>query len=153
MSSHGKCASVWMFCASCSSVPQLTSGGRMPMPRNVSAVSARIMPGTASVETTMMWPETAGIRCWKMIRASLGAGQLGGQHELLFAQREHLAAQLARQPGPADQRQHDADREIHLQRRPVRRKRRRQRHPQRNGRKRAHDLDQRAASRCRSQPP
>src|SRR6266571_4935578 len=47
MSSHGKCANVWMFCASCSNVPQLTNGGRMPIPRNVSAVSARIMPGTA----------------------------------------------------------------------------------------------------------
>src|SRR6266496_4087845 len=70
MSSHGKCANVWMFCASCSNVPQLTNGGRMPIPRKVSAVSARIMPGTASVETTMMWPETAGIRCWKTMRAS-----------------------------------------------------------------------------------
>src|SRR4051812_4569463 len=37
ISNQGKCASVWTFCASCNSVPQLTSGGRMPIPRNVSA--------------------------------------------------------------------------------------------------------------------
>ncbi len=31
--------------ASCSSTPQLVSGGRRPRPSQLSAVSARIMPG------------------------------------------------------------------------------------------------------------
>ncbi len=32
-SSHGEMASAWMFCASCSSTPQLIAGGRRPSPR------------------------------------------------------------------------------------------------------------------------
>ena len=54
MSSHGACATVWMFCASCRSTPQLIAGGRMPSPRKLSEVSLMIMTGMASVLDAMM---------------------------------------------------------------------------------------------------
>ena len=42
-----------MFCASLSSTPQLTTGGRSPRPRKLSEVSARIIDGTLSARTAM----------------------------------------------------------------------------------------------------
>ena len=67
-SSHGKLATVWMLIASCRSTPQLTTGGRRPMPRNESEVSPRIMVGTEMVRATMTWLVTHGSRCRKRIR-------------------------------------------------------------------------------------
>src|SRR5690606_9239461 len=53
VSIQGCTAMLRTFCASCISVPQLTAGGRMPRPRKLRAVSARIMPGIASVRWTI----------------------------------------------------------------------------------------------------
>ena len=47
--SHGYRAIAWMFCASCSSTPQLIAGGRSPSPRNESEVSLMMIAGIASV--------------------------------------------------------------------------------------------------------
>ena len=54
ISSHGEITSAWMFCASCSSTPQLIAGGRRPRPRNDSDVSLMMMAGIASVVAAMM---------------------------------------------------------------------------------------------------
>ena len=55
MSSQGERTSAWMFCASCSSTPQLIAGGRSPSPRNESDVSLMMIAGIASVVAAMMW--------------------------------------------------------------------------------------------------
>ena len=57
-----------MFCASLSSTPQLIAGERRPIPRKLSAVSPRIMPGIASVAEAMMWLRKDGIRWRNMTR-------------------------------------------------------------------------------------
>jgi hypothetical protein len=46
-------------------------GGCSPKPRKLNAVSARIMEGIASVETTIIWPIHAGMRCLKIMRELL----------------------------------------------------------------------------------
>ena len=60
ISSQGASASVWIFCASCSSTPQLIAGGRMPRPRNDSDVSLMIITGMASELVAMMWLRNVG---------------------------------------------------------------------------------------------
>jgi hypothetical protein len=60
-----------MFCASCSSTPQLTTGGFRPTPRKESEVSATIIVGTARVTMARIWLVSDG-RIWRKIsRASL----------------------------------------------------------------------------------
>ena len=134
-------ASAWMFCASCSSTPQLIAGGRSPRPRKESDVSLMIMAGSASVVAAMMWQRNDGTMWRKMIRIRLQPGQLGGHDEVLLAQRQEPAAHDAGQLGPADQRDDDRDGEVDLDHRPVVRQRGGQPHPQRDGRDRAEDLD------------
>src|SRR5207244_748397 len=70
-SSHGASASVWMFCASWSSTPHEMAGGRMPRPRNDSAVSLMIRTGMASVLVAMMWLRKFGTMWRPMMRARL----------------------------------------------------------------------------------
>ena len=70
-SSQGAVASVRMFCASCSSVPQETMGAWRPSPRKLSAVSARIMPGMARVAAAMMWLVKLGTMWRVTMRQSL----------------------------------------------------------------------------------
>ena len=53
MMSHGYSVTERMFCACCRSTPQLTAGGRIPMPRKLSAVSPSIICGMASVMLTI----------------------------------------------------------------------------------------------------
>ena len=60
-----------MFCASCSSTPHEMAGGRMPRPRNDSAVSLMIMAGMASVLVAMMWLRKFGTMWRTMIRVRL----------------------------------------------------------------------------------
>ncbi len=75
------------------------------------------------------------------MRRSSAPASSRGQDELLFAQRQHLAAQLARQPCPADQREDDRDGEIDAFWGPVLRQGCAQRHPQRDSREGANHLD------------
>ena len=77
-----------MFCASCSSTPQLTTGGRSPRPRKLSAVSARIIAGIASVTEAMMWLMNDGTMCATMMRSSLAAVEPRRGDEILVAQRQ-----------------------------------------------------------------
>src|SRR5262245_45336489 len=69
--SQGASATVWMFCASWSSTPQLIAGGRMPRPRNESDVSLTIMAGIARVLVAMMCDRNVGTMCRTMMRAWL----------------------------------------------------------------------------------
>ena len=57
-----------MFCACCSSTPQLIAGARSPTPRKLSAVSPRIMLGIASVSEAIKWLSTPGTRYWNSSR-------------------------------------------------------------------------------------
>ena len=57
-----------MFCASCSSTPQLIAGGRRPRPRKLSDVSLMMIAGIASVVAAMMWLMNEGTMWRKMIR-------------------------------------------------------------------------------------
>ncbi len=68
MRSQGASASVWMFCASWRSTPQLIAGGRMPSPRKLSEVSLMIIAGMASVLVAMMWLRNVGTMWRRMIR-------------------------------------------------------------------------------------
>src|SRR5438445_2612578 len=58
--SQGARATVWMFCASWRSTPQLIAGGRIPRPRNDSDVSLMIIAGIASVLVAMMCERKVG---------------------------------------------------------------------------------------------
>ena len=66
MNSHGMATTESTLWASCSRTPQLIAGARSPMPRKLSAVSARIMLGTASVAAAMMWLMNDG-SMWRKI--------------------------------------------------------------------------------------
>ena len=68
--------------------------------------------------------------------------QLRRHHEVLLAQRQELAAHLARQARPAYQRQDHGDEEVNPRDRPVERNGHRQGHPQRQARDRGENLDQ-----------
>ena len=70
------------------------------------------------------------------------ARQLGGDDEILLAQRQEAAAHLAPERGPADQRQDHGDREIGLLDRPGARQGRGEREPDRDRRDRLQQLDQ-----------
>src|SRR5699024_792463 len=65
---QGAPAIEWMFCASWSRTPQLTTGACSPRPRKDSDVSARIMNGTAKVREAMMWLVKEGNICRPMMR-------------------------------------------------------------------------------------
>ena len=54
------------FCACCSITPQLTTGARNPMPMKLSAVSPRIMPGTARVTLVIRKLVKPGSR-WRLM--------------------------------------------------------------------------------------
>src|SRR5262245_7646240 len=69
--SHGASATVWMFCASWSSTPQLIAGGRMPRPRKESDVSLMIIAGIARVLVAMMCERNVGTMCRTMMRPRL----------------------------------------------------------------------------------
>ena len=94
-----------MFCASCSSTPQLTTGGRRPRPRKLSAVSARIIAGIASVTEAMMWLVKRRHHVPRMMRISLVPSSRAAMTKSSLRQRQEPAADLARQRGPADQRE------------------------------------------------
>ena len=68
MTSQGEMANACTFCASCSSTPQLTAGGRRPRPRKLSDVSLMIMAGMARVVAAMMWLRNDGTMWRKMMR-------------------------------------------------------------------------------------
>ena len=67
--SQGAMASAWMFCASCSSTPQLIAGGRKPRPRKESVVSLMIIAGKARLTAAMMCDRKEGTMWRKMIRS------------------------------------------------------------------------------------
>src|SRR4026209_2299758 len=114
--SQGESATVWMFVACWSMTPRDTAGGRRPRPRNESEVSLMIIAGSASVVAAMMWLMKSGTMCTKMKRCALARG-------------------------PADERQDERDREIHLEHGPIARHGRGESHPQRDRRHRGDDLD------------
>ena len=64
--SQGASATVWMFCASWRSTPQLIAGGRMPRPRKDRDVSLMIITGIASVLVAMMCDRNVGTM-WRMM--------------------------------------------------------------------------------------
>ena len=132
----------WMFCASCSSTPQLIAGGRRPRPRKLRDVSSMIITGMASVIAAMMWLQERGQHVAKDDPHPAAAGKVGGQHEILLAQRQEAAAHLAAERGPADQRQDHGDREEDLDRRPVAGQGGGQGEPDRDRRDRLQKLDQ-----------
>ena len=75
----------------------------MPSPRKLSEVSLMIITGIASVLAAMMWLVNAGTMCRSDDAQAAAPGQLRGQDEILFAQRQEAAAHLARQRRPADE--------------------------------------------------
>ena len=103
-----------MFCASCSSTPQLIAGGRRPRPRKLSVVSLMIMAGSARLTAAMMWLEERRHHVAEDDPHLAGAGEFGRGDEVLLAQREESSAHHARELGPADQRDDHRDGEIDL---------------------------------------
>src|SRR5690625_1159595 len=67
-SSHGAFATTLTLCASCSSAPRDTAGACRPRPKKDSAVSDKIIVGTARDTVAMMWEAKEGSMCREMIR-------------------------------------------------------------------------------------
>ena len=82
------------------------------MPRNVSPTSAPAAPPSDSVSATISRLLTFGSRCQKMMRARRGAGRPRRDDVLRLAQREHLRADDARDPHPAEDRERAEDQEV-----------------------------------------
>ena len=129
VSSQGCWATAWTLLASFSKTPQEVMGGRSPRPRKDSAVSARIMLGTARVRLTITWEEVEGSRCRHMIRHSPAPAEQGRGGEVLLPQGQDLAPDHPGQAGPAQEGEHHRDPEIDLERGPRLRQGRGQGHP------------------------
>ena len=111
------------------------------MPRKLSAVSARIMPGIAKVTEAMIWLVMDGTMWRRMIGISRTPSKRAAMTKSSVFSDKKAPAHLARQRGPADQGQQHSNRKVDAHGRPSQWNGGGEPHPERDRRQRAQNLN------------
>ena len=139
--SQGEMTRAWMFWASCSRTPQLIAGGRKPEPQEAQRSLADDDRRDRQRRRRDDMADERGHHVAEDDPRLAATEELGRHHEIFLLERDESSADDPGELGPADERNDDRDREVHLHDAPIGGKGSGQSHPQRYGRNRSQDLD------------